>query len=540
MDSSLSTEATMVSQAVEYLNLNSRLSLRSVAKQFGVDKSTLSRHRVRSTSRALGQESNQRFSKRHERFLVDWIKSEDARGYAPGRSRVHEMAQKLLEANGDDKPLGRKWIDGFKRRNSDISTLIGKRIASERHNGATREVLETHFQRFKRIIDDYAVKSENIWNMDETGTQLGASIATKVLGDAKKKSTIVKKPNETEWVSVIECISSAGKAMKPLIIFKGKSVQLQWFNSSEVPDWEYTTSTNGWTSNEIGLKWLTSIFIPETATKPEDWRVLVVDGHGSHISVNFMFECRINKIQLFFLPPHTSHVTQPLDLSCFSPIKGRYRKEIQELASLDDSAKVKKERFISAYNKARTESLTSRTIRSGFLASGMVPFNPDKALNSRFVRAVENTTKTPNRGSNECQIEELSPATPYHYAQCAQIATKFGNRTARKQIRRAGKRVELLATQIVEKDIRIRRLETTLAPLLRKQKRKKVPIAPEEQFVNIEAIKAAQEASKAEDRRREEREEIYQQKHPQSEYENASSKVLEQGYQGMLFEFYLD
>jgi hypothetical protein len=100
--------------------------------------------------------------------------------------------------------------------------------------------------------------------------------------------------------------------------------------------------------------------------------------------------------------------------------------------------------------------------------------------------------------------------------------------------------VELLATQILEKDIRIRQLETTLAPLLSKKKRKKVAIAPEEQFVNIEAIKAAQEASKASDRLREEREEVYQQKHPQSEYENASSKALDQGYQNMLFEFYLD
>jgi hypothetical protein len=152
------------------------------------------------------------------------------------------MAEKLLVANGDDNPLGRKWIEGFKRRNSDISTLVGKRIASERHNGATREVLKAHFDRFKRVIDDYAVKRENIWNMDETGTQLGASIATKVLGDARKKSTLVKKPNETEWVSVVECISAAGRLIKPLIIFKGKSVQLQWFNSSEIPDWQYTTS----------------------------------------------------------------------------------------------------------------------------------------------------------------------------------------------------------------------------------------------------------------------------------------------------------
>jgi 4-hydroxybenzoate polyprenyltransferase len=259
MDSRLDNRDPKLLQGINYLDLNPGSSIRSAAKISGANRSTIARQLVRPTSRVLAKESSQRFSWRHERFLADWIKEEDARGHAPGRSRVLEMAQKLLRANGDDKPLGRKWIDGFKRRNSDVKTLIGKKIASERHNGASIEGLNAHFQRFKLTIDTYAVKERNIWNMDETGTQLGASIATKVLGNAKKKSTIVKKPNETEWVSVIECVSAAGKATRPLIVFKGKSVQLQWFNSSEVPDWQYTTSTNGWTSNDIALKWLKSI-----------------------------------------------------------------------------------------------------------------------------------------------------------------------------------------------------------------------------------------------------------------------------------------
>jgi transposase-like protein len=138
MDSLLNNQDDMLSNALDYLESNSRASIRSVAREFGVDKSTLSRHRIRPTSHALGQEPSQRFSLRHERFLVDWIKTEDAHGYAPSRSRVHEMAQKLLRANGDDKPLGRKWIEGFRRRHPDIKTIIGKRIASECHNGASK------------------------------------------------------------------------------------------------------------------------------------------------------------------------------------------------------------------------------------------------------------------------------------------------------------------------------------------------------------------------------------------------------------------
>jgi hypothetical protein len=253
-----------------------------------------------------------------------------------------------------------------------------------------------------------------------------------------------------------------------------------------------------------------------------------------------MYECKKHDIQLFFLPPHTSHVTQPLDLSCFSAVKTRYRKDIQELASFDNSAKVKKDRFISAYNKARNEGLTSRTIRSGFLASGMVPFNPEKALNSRFVLQPEKTTVTPKKASRKRQIDQVSPATPCKYLESTQIATRFGDRSARKLFRRAGKRVESLTIQIVLKDAQIRQLETTLTPFINKQKRKKVTVAPNEQIVNIETIKAAFEATKALHRLAEEKQEVYEQNHPQSEFEKASHVALELGYDNMGSEFYLE
>jgi hypothetical protein len=539
MDTRLDDRNPMLIQAIDYLNSHPKASIRSVALDYGVDKSTLSRHRVRPTSRLLGQESNQRFSWRQERFLVDWIIEEDMRGYAPSRTRVHEMAQKLLRANGDDKPLGKKWIEGFKRRNKDIKPIIGKRLASERYNGASVEVLEPYFQRFKQIVDTYAVKKENIWNMDETGTQLGASHTSQVLASAKKSSTRVKKPNETEWVSVIECGSAGGKTIRPLIIFKGKSVQLQWFNFDEVPDWQYTTSTNGWTSNDIGMKWLTSIFIPETATELEEYRILVVDAHGSHVTIDFMYECKRNKIQLVYLPPHTSHVTQPLDLTIFSAIKARYRSLVQELAALDDAAKVKKERFIWGYNKARIDSTTPRAISSGFKAAGLVPFNPDKVLNSSFVHQVEKTTTTPTKASGNRRIKSNSPRTPKRASDWSRIASDIGSRSARKLLRRTGRHFERLTIEITQKDTEIRQLQAKLTPFLNKLKRKKVPVAPQEQFVNIEAIKAAYEASKVVDRLIEERQEVYEQNHPQSEYEMASLKALELGYESMLSEFNL-
>jgi hypothetical protein len=150
-----------------------------------------------------------------------------------------------------------------------------------------------------------------------------------------------------------------------MVIFKGKSLHTTWFLSESVPDWIYTTSENRWTANVIGLEWLRRIYIPETTPDPGRHRMLILDRHGSHVDIEFMWECRQHQIHLLYLPAHTSHLLQPLDLAPFSVIKSKYRHQIQELSLIDDAAPVKKERFISSYHQARVNGLSDRVIQAG-------------------------------------------------------------------------------------------------------------------------------------------------------------------------------
>ncbi|OCK75852.1 CENP-B protein [Lepidopterella palustris CBS 459.81] len=180
--------------------------------------------------------------------------------------------------------------------------------------------------------------------MDEVGTALGICTNTIVLAESSKKRTYVMAPQDREWVLAIEAVSATGCKTRPLVIFKGKEPQSSWFEE-DAPDWVYTTSENGWTLNRIAIGWLQNVFLPETQ-QGNQARILILDGHGSHISIEFLWLCKQENVQLVFLPPHSSYILQPLDLSCFSPLKSRYRSQIAALAVLDDSAPVKKQRFI--------------------------------------------------------------------------------------------------------------------------------------------------------------------------------------------------
>jgi hypothetical protein len=73
---------------------------------------------------------------------------------------------------------------------------------------------------------------------------------------------------------------------------------------------------------EIFLKWL------EGQIPREEVKVLIMDNLSSHLSLTIMEQCRENNICLIFLPPNSTHLTQPLDVAVFAPLKKQRRKEL--------------------------------------------------------------------------------------------------------------------------------------------------------------------------------------------------------------------
>ncbi|KAI1000441.1 hypothetical protein K3495_g7754 [Podosphaera aphanis] len=255
------------------------------------------------------------------------------------------MATRILETNGDRNPLGKIWIPHFLKRNLRVASMAGRKIEAVRAKAANPQQLRAFIEKFEHTRKRLNVATEDIYNMDETGLALGVCTNTIVIASSFKKKVYVKSSENREWVSIIECVSAAGRKLRCAAIFKVRTLQTTWFPAS-ILDWLYTTSENGWRSNEIGTEWLRHIFLPEISSHRPRPRLLILDGHGSHVNVDFIYTCKINNLELLFLPPHSSHILQPLDLTGFSVTKSTYRNQILELSNIDDAAPVKKSRFI--------------------------------------------------------------------------------------------------------------------------------------------------------------------------------------------------
>ena len=277
-----------VQLAINDLNAGVYASQRAAAKVYGIPRSTLQGRLKGATNSALSHQHQQRLTPLQEDFLVQWILEEDARGYPPPHARTREMANRILRMNSEDQPVGKLWLAHFVKRQPRVASVIGRKIEAQRVEAATPDQLRTFLERFEAARQRLNIHTDNIYNMDETGVALGVCTNTRVLARASKKKADVKSPENREWVLIIECVSAAGKKLRPAIIFKGQGLQTTWSPSKMIPDWLYTTSENGWTSKAISVEWLQRIFIPETAPTSDQYRLPILDGHGSHIDIDFL------------------------------------------------------------------------------------------------------------------------------------------------------------------------------------------------------------------------------------------------------------
>jgi hypothetical protein len=104
--------------------------------------------------------------------------------------------------------------------------------------------------------------------------------------------------------------------------------------------------------------------------------LLVLDGHGSHITLERVEQAQDFGLDMIILPFHTSHVLQPLDVSCFKPFKTTFRKVRNAAMSRNNHMEPDKITLAGWVNQAINQSLIKRNIKVGFTVTNIWPFNP--------------------------------------------------------------------------------------------------------------------------------------------------------------------
>ena len=283
--------------AIESLQPGEQLSYRKIAAQYGCDRTTLARrHQGRASPRSTMALNQQSLHPQQEQELLAYIDRLTERGLPPTRAIIRSIASQIAH-----KELGVHWVDRFVQRWPD--RLISKwttGMDNSRHKADSGKKYSLYFDLLRDKIDRYHIEARHIYNMDEKGFMLGVVGRTKRIfsrasyEDRRSRSTI--QDGSRDWITLIACVCADGSYLDPSLIYQSKSGSIQdsWLQGFD-PDIHQayvSSSPSGWTNNEIGLAWLKQVFNRGTKEKARSsYRLLILDGHGSHLTMEFIDYC---------------------------------------------------------------------------------------------------------------------------------------------------------------------------------------------------------------------------------------------------------
>ena len=208
----------------------------------------------------------------------------------------------------------------------------------------------------------------------------------------RKLSRQASHDGNREWITLVACICADGTALPPGLILAAESQNIQstWVSAIDKKKHRVSTAVSpyGWSNDDAGLAWLDQVFKPETLRKAHGkWRLLLLDGHCSHITMDFIKMCIKYRILPAIYPPHSTHTLQPLDVVCFSPLAGNYSRDLTDhLHTSQGLTPFKKGDFFKVFWPAWVATFTPELVKRVFEATGLVPFDPDRILD-RFTKS---------------------------------------------------------------------------------------------------------------------------------------------------------
>jgi hypothetical protein len=380
---------------------------RHAAAVYKVSESTLRNRRAGKPARRDCQPNSTKLTQLEEEVIVKHILNLDARGFAPTYAAVRDMADKLLAARGAGQ-VGQKWPANFVKRTDSLRTRFNRAYDRQRALCEDPVLIKSWFELVEQTKAKYGICDDNVWNFDEAGFMMG-KITTQlvVTGSERRGRPKALQPGNREWATLIAGINAAGWSIPPFIILTGQYHLSAWYEDAVIPrNWVIAVSDNGWITNKLGVEWLKH-FNAHTKTRTVGaHRLLILDGHESHNSLEFQELCQENNIYTLRMPPHSSHLLQPLDVGCFSPLKRAYSREIESLIR-NHINHVTKLEFLPAVKAAYDRSFTPANIHSAFQGAGLVPLQPDVVLSKLDVQL---RTPTPPAALIETPWEARTPS----------------------------------------------------------------------------------------------------------------------------------
>jgi len=272
---------------------------------------------------------------------------------------------------------GDDWVRSYLNRHPDLTQRITANIKLSRAK-VDQSVVNAYFDNLEASLQDVA--PSNIWNFDETNFS----------DEPGKKKAVVKRGtkyperamNATKAsISVMYCGNGIGELLPPYVVYRSEHLWERWCQGGPRGT-RFNRSKSGWFDSFTFQDWFVSLFLP-AAKKQAGTKVIIGDNLSSHLDKEIISICEKENIRFVFLPPNTTHLTQPLDVAFFRPLKINWRRILAEWKeSTNEMSTLSKDQFPKLLKKLEgiIGCRQAQNLISGFRACGIIPFDRNVVL----------------------------------------------------------------------------------------------------------------------------------------------------------------
>ena len=355
-------------------------------------------------------------------FLLEMAKI----GYAHTRKQVIALVQQISTV------VSSGWWERYIKRHPQIALRVAVPLSMARAMASDREVLDRYFNMLEDCLQSNRIldKPARIFNCDETGVPLNPK-SLKVIDKVGSKNPSYLSSGCKSQITVMACTCAAGYAIPSLIIFDRLTLN-EAMTKGEVPGTIYGLSHNGWITREIFRQWFNHFVLSIPSARPI---ILMLDGHSAHYCPETISMAAEQQIILCALPPHTTHITQPLDRGCFAPLKVAWRDICHRFSARHPGRTVSRFDFCELFAKAWFKAFTMPNIINSFEATGICPFNrhairlPEDDHDFSVFKPCNLPEKT-----NLAYIPLYSPARPTRHENLSRVSSKSHLELSRRRI----------------------------------------------------------------------------------------------------------
>ena len=250
---------------------------------------------------------------------------------AAARGILLKCNRSMLVEFGGPIQLNRYWAHSLLKRMHFVQRKAT--TSKSKHTVENfRELKEAFLDDVTTVVTMEEIRLELILNWDQTGIKLVPSSSWTMEKCGEKRVEMVG-INDKRQITAIFCGTALGDFLPIQLIYKGTSTRC--YPRFQFPrDWHITHSPNHWSTEETMLQYIECIILPYVEKVRDDMgdnkaALVIMDNFKGQITASVSSLLEDNNIFVTLLPPNTTDLLQPMDISVNKPAKEYLRREFE-------------------------------------------------------------------------------------------------------------------------------------------------------------------------------------------------------------------